>query len=675
MRNIINISLIILFVFLCSCKNMISLGNKVDTDSVEVGNGYDTKVDLLAECDGDCLDDDKINILDETPFFILSGLNVDPGYWAFDYFESSTSPKRIRAVKCSSGEYQLHIYVNSGEGYKVYYFNSAENATPPIYNTYIDLPEGLVEIEIKGILSERAILYLDSDKTFDPYDYCFTNFTKLSSSSLIVDLDMIIDKNSTICHSGETYGGRDCKDQKPDSLVAIEERICETDGDGFNYNACIIQSCMSGFDLVNNQCLLTSTGYRDGQIKPDENYPSWFKYHSGGPFYMCGLGGDSNENFLYRGARNADGTRSGGNQLASINRIAWKGANALQLRMIRSHGGDGGSAENPFVGSDPANGVDQDIIDQWETWFTAMESAGINIYIYFYDDGVNIPGSLGWPFSGGSLHAGELNFINTIVNKFEHHKNLIWGVIENAEQMSYFESNWKEHVVAISQAIRRADNHDHPIAVHEHINSHDDIYFGAASAIDMYAVQRDDIDECTVYSTIKWLWDRASGNYNVSLSESNNWGWGTDARQKSWSAAMAGGYVFQHDWDIEFVSPSSLAMCGDLVSFFESTNFNEMIPDDNLVAKYSLHVLAAPSRDSFILYSNCITRVTAERLGVSEIVGGTYSLKWIDITSGTVYTETRYIPQNYGYIFAPTSFTGPEIAVYMKRIQGVGAGM
>ena len=46
-----------------------------------------------------------------------------------------------------------------------------------------------------------------------------------------------------------------------------------------------------------------------GQITVDPDNPQWLKYAGGGPFFLCGPGDP--EDFLYRGSRNSDGTRSG----------------------------------------------------------------------------------------------------------------------------------------------------------------------------------------------------------------------------------------------------------------------------------------------------------------------------------------------------------------------------
>ncbi|MCI0437812.1 MAG: hypothetical protein L0177_01620, partial [Chloroflexi bacterium] len=165
-----------------------------------------------------------------------------------------------------------------------------------------------------------------------------------------------------------------------------------------------------------------ASGPLPGQIMVDPDNPMWLVYNrdSDGdgkldPFFMAGPGDP--EGFLYRGTRNANGTRSG-DQLELINKLKGTGANSIYMQGIRSHGGDGGSNENPFNNpSDPNSGINTAILDQWETWFTEMDNNGIVIYFFFYDDAINVSSNLGWPLDGsGNLHPSEKNYVETVVN-------------------------------------------------------------------------------------------------------------------------------------------------------------------------------------------------------------------------------------------------------------------
>ena len=202
-----------------------------------------------------------------------------------------------------------------------------------------------------------------------------------------------------------------------------------------------------------------------GQIIVDPEYPMWLKYSGAGPFFLAGPGDP--EDFLYRGTRNPDGTRIG-DQTALINKLRDTGANSIYFQALRSHGGDGDPTQNPFV--DPSNSgseINLAILDQWETWFTAMDNNEIVIFFFFYDDAIRISEnvSLGWPLDSlGDLHVRERNYIETLVNRFKHHKNLIWVVMEEVQEMG---ADYVAHAKKIAQVIRQADDQDHVIAVHK----------------------------------------------------------------------------------------------------------------------------------------------------------------------------------------------------------------
>jgi len=183
--------------------------------------------------------------------------------------------------------------------------------------------------------------------------------------------------------------------------------------------------------------------------------PSWFMYSDGQPFFLAGAGDP--ENFLYRGSRNSDGTRTG-DQIELINKRQGAGVNGIYLQAIRSHGGDGDSTHNPFNNSNPAPGLDNDILNQWDMWFTQMDNNGIVIYFHFYDDNACI-----WECNfSDTLPSAEVSFIQAIVNRFENHKNIIWVVAEE-----YEEKFSPLRVSRIAQLIKATDDFDHPVGVHK----------------------------------------------------------------------------------------------------------------------------------------------------------------------------------------------------------------
>ncbi len=144
--------------------------------------------------------------------------------------------------------------------------------------------------------------------------------------------------------------------------------------------------------LLTGMLLLTGTtplvaAPMDGQIVVDPTNPMWLARYNRAdntyqPHFTAGPGDP--ENFLFRGSRQADGTRagSGADQTALINKLALSGANSLYMQVVRSNGGDGSGDHNPFINpSNPSSGLNTAILDQWETWFNAIDDANSELLV------------------------------------------------------------------------------------------------------------------------------------------------------------------------------------------------------------------------------------------------------------------------------------------------------
>ncbi|MBN1675118.1 MAG: hypothetical protein JXR37_29020 [Kiritimatiellae bacterium] len=378
---------------------------------------------------------------------------------------------------------------------------------------------------------------------------------------------------------------------------------------------------------------------RDGDGKPD-------------PFFLCGPGDP--EGFLYRGTRNADGTRAG-DQMALIDKVTGTGANGIYLMAVRSHGGDGGSTENPFVNSDPAQGFDPDILDQWETWFTAMADNGIVVYFFFYDDGARI-----WN-TGDSVGADERTFIQTLVNRYEHHANLIWCVAEE-----YQERYTAARVSNIAAEIRAADDHGHVIAVHK-LSGLSFAEFADDPNLAQFAIQYNQSTASALHAGMLTAWSNAAGKYNLNMSEAAGHGTGATARQKNWACAMGGAYVMILGMDIASTSVSDLLDCGRQVEFFEGTTFNVMAPHDELAHGGTEYVLALPGQ-CYIAYAAAL----AGSIGLKSMTAGPYDFTWFDVTNGNTVNQYN-VPVSAGdRTWSRPAGIGNELAVYVRRTSGGG---
>ena len=398
--------------------------------------------------------------------------------------------------------------------------------------------------------------------------------------------------------------------------------------------------------------LLTTTAYADapgeGQITVDPKNPRWLIRKGAGPFFLCGPGDP--EDFLYRGKRNADGTRTG-DQMQIIRKLTGTGANGIYFQAIRSHGGDGDRTHNPFINNDPAKGLNPKVLDQWETWFTELDRANIVMVFFIYDDSARI-----WK-TGDVVGDDERDFLRALVARFKHHKNLIWCIAEE-----YQERFSAKAVSAIAAVIRNADDRRHPIAVHK-LSGIDFTEFADDPNIDQFAIQYNAKTTAELHKGIVEAWKRAGGRYNLNMSECASHGTGATARKKSWACAMAGAYVMVLGMDVATTDVEDLKDCGTLVKFFESTEFHRMSPHDELAAAQTEYVLANPPR-SYIAYGANVTG----RIGLKQLAAGTYDLLWIDCATGQRFTEKKVVPRKGDQEWAKPVGLGTEVAVHIVLV-------
>jgi len=387
---------------------------------------------------------------------------------------------------------------------------------------------------------------------------------------------------------------------------------------------------------------------RNGRIIVHPERPQWLMRADGTPFFMCGPGDP--EDFLYRGKLNADGTRSG-DQMALIEKLKGTGANCIYLMAVRSHGGDGDKTHNPFIANDPRKGVNRKVLGQWEKWFAEMDRNGIVIYFFFYDDSARI-----WN-TGHEVGKQERHFIHILVNRFEHHRNLTWCIAEE-----YEEAFGVQRVKSIAAAVRTADDHDHPIAVHKH-HGLDFSEFADEPNIDQFAIQYNVDSAEDLHKGIVDAWRNAAGRYNLNMAECASHGTGPSARRKSWACAMAGAYVMVLRMDIATTSKSDLEDCGRLVRFFESTNFHEMSPHDELAYGGTKYVLALPGHSS-IAYASQLRG----DIGLKDMAAGTYEFRWFNCATGKEVTQTKINVKAGDQTWSKPRSMGDELAVYIKRV-------
>ncbi len=127
---------------------------------------------------------------------------------------------------------------------------------------------------------------------------------------------------------------------------------------------------------------------------------------------------------------------------------------------------------------------------------------------------------------------------------------------------------------------------------------------------------------------------------------------------------MGGAYVMILGMDIASTPMSDLEDCGRMVRFFESTNFNDMAPHDELKYGSAEYVLAQPG-ESYIVYSS----KRQGNIGLKNIAEGTYSFQWFDCVDGKNFMHTNVKVKTGKHTWQKPEGFGVEIAVYINRIE------
>lgn len=390
-----------------------------------------------------------------------------------------------------------------------------------------------------------------------------------------------------------------------------------------------------------------------GQIIIDPDHPQWLKRQGGDPFYICGPGDP--EGFLYLGERLPDGTRNGP-QEAMIRKLIEYGGNCIYMQIVRTHGGDAAKEEdsetqNPFIDSDPAKGIDEDILNQWEQWFTLMDENNIVIYLFIYDDSARV-----WA-TGDDLGPEETAFVTELVNKFRHHRNLIWIFCEESEE-AYSATRVQE----VAQLIQSLDQPGRVIGNHHHSGT---VFktWEAGGALTHYSMQLSAKGDEAHQGSIEAL-KNAAGRYQVVYSESTAVGEDpTDMRHHMWNVAMGGLMPMALLMDIQNTPVSLLKQCRILQSCFEALPFYLMESHDELATNAGQWVFARPGL-AYLIYS----RDGDGPLSLTDLPYGNYQLTWLDCVTGRRIVETVNLDDQPPGLFRAPEGIGSERALSLLRI-------
>ncbi|MCB9782597.1 MAG: DUF4038 domain-containing protein [Candidatus Omnitrophica bacterium] len=404
-------------------------------------------------------------------------------------------------------------------------------------------------------------------------------------------------------------------------------------------------------------------GPRLGQIIRDPNHLQWLMHKGGHHVFICGPGDP--EGFLYLGQRKGDGTRDG-NQIELIEKLIEHGGNCIYLQTLRGFdangdgkkdgGGDGEADENPFIDGDPREGIDPRILNQWEEWFTRMDDAGILIYLFIHDDSVRKP----WSYQPGAVDPDEKAYVETIVNRFKHHLNLIWVVGEEHDDADY--------VNDIAAIIAEADEFDHLIGNH-HNSSIPFKTWREGGFLNHHAMQftasTDEVHAVAIEARRLGEESGRNGNGFMTIYSESTGSQGNDVndtRHYNWNIAMAGVMPMRLGMDIENTPTQALEQCRILQKFFERTDFYAMANHDELALAGSRFVLANPGR-SYIVYSDDPNNP----IGLKDPPSGLYDLLWVDCVSGTMTEQNEVLISGGNATWERPETIGKECAVWVRR--------
>ena len=413
-----------------------------------------------------------------------------------------------------------------------------------------------------------------------------------------------------------------------------------------------------------------------GQIIVAGSQPEYLKYNGGGPVFLCGP--DNPEDFLFRGTLNPDGTRSGGMQEEMIARLAKSGVNAFHCQMFRMQRcnikNEGDDTHAPFIDHDPAKGLNEAVLNQWDGWLDLFEQHGIIVHLEFYNDATDAE-LMGWQLdTEGELHPDEHRFFEGIVNKFKYHKNIMWGIEESCNKLPRSRT---PHFKKLGELIATTDNFNHPIIQSFVIPEDPEGDFpGGGGTPDDY------IDDPNI-RVVTWLhvvphgedfeaqhqqylhyYQRDSRHFIVMKNETfHHPRTGYQSRRYMWSCAMAGIHSLEAYHHADRTGDSTLLREDGLINrFMEQTDFHRLVPRDDLAEGSTQWVLARPGQ-SYIAY----TYAYEGEMGVKGMTAGTYDLLWFDTASGDEVKETGIQVEWGDATWQKPEELGNEIALYIKR--------
>lgn len=429
--------------------------------------------------------------------------------------------------------------------------------------------------------------------------------------------------------------------------------------------------------------LVASAVFGGGETVVDPSNPEWLE-KADGTARICFGPGDP-EHFFFLGTHQADGTWTGGDQQNIIDQIAAQGGNCIYIMAVKGcdsgagcslNAGDGAhdgsrTYANPWTDGDPANGLDTEMMAQWEGWLDSFEANGITVYFFIWDDSQ----SGTWTHTGDSVPAGEQTFLEALVDEFDHHLNLVWVIAEE-----YNETWSATRVVNQASIVRAADDQNSPIGVHQIATSSFNASFRDDSNIDIFMIQCDEpssgptCDATTtpdeVHESVKESWDESAGRYALNMSEiADGVGIGSPRpRQLLWASFMSGASWMSYGWFAADVDPYGTIPDARLNEqrwahdFVQLRQLQGLAPDDTRANSDTDYVLEDDTNLVYMLYADS----GVGNLGLTSMTAGDYDLYWLDTADGDTVTESNQALGAGTNTFSRPGTIGAECALWIE---------
>lgn len=411
-----------------------------------------------------------------------------------------------------------------------------------------------------------------------------------------------------------------------------------------------------------------------GQVIVAGGRPGYLKVNGGRPLFLCGP--DNPEDFLFLGRLLPDGTRDGP-QMEIIDFLGKSGVNAVHFLMFRMRRcnikDEGDDTHCPFIDHDPSKPLNEKVLAQWEYWLTELEKRGIVVHLEFYNDATDVE-LMGWTLDGeGNLHPHERRFVEGIVTRFKHLKNIIWGLEESSNKLP---RTRVAHFRKMAELIRQVDDYRHPIV--------QSFVTPETAEKDMHpdGVTSADYRENPIIDIATWLHIPPHGkDFDAQHRAYLDYAWRDrdlfivmrneteyhsidrhTARIHNWACALAGMHALEAQLNPARMDRRDRVLdAGKVVAFMEQTDWFRMKPADELASQDTKWVLANRG-SSYILYSyDC-----KKTMGLKELPRGRYELLWFETVDGK-WRKDRFEQRETGpAAWAKPADFGAEVAVYLR---------